>query len=188
MKFLFLLMGVVLSAAAQQANTPVPPAHTGVEHAADSKLHEDVLTLIAVDGTKPRLQSGIPQQVESGKKQMMQACSRCTPAFGDEWARRMLARLQVEDFVQVIVRTYEKYLNDEDVQQLIVLWKAKNESRPTHVSPELQQKLTSIMPSIQSEILGGCVQIGAKLGAEVGQEIEKEHPDYMKPSANQGKR
>jgi hypothetical protein len=68
------------------------------------------------------------------------------------------------------------------------LWKAKNESRPTRVSPELQQKLTSVMPSIQSEILAGCVQIGAKLGAEVGQEIEKEHPDYMKPIANQSKR
>jgi hypothetical protein len=56
------------------------------------------------------------------------------------------------------------------------------------VSPELKEKLTSVMPSIQSEILGGCVQVGAKLGAEVGQAIEKEHPEYLKAVVDGNKR
>jgi hypothetical protein len=97
MRFLSFLMVVALSAAAQQASMPVGPVKTVVENSANSKLHEDVLTLIAVDGTKTRLQNSFKQQIENGKKQMMQACPRCTPDFGEEWAKRMLDRLQVED-------------------------------------------------------------------------------------------
>jgi hypothetical protein len=36
------------------------------------------------------------------------------------------------------------------------------------------------MPSIQSEIMGGTTQLGAKLGAEIAMEIGKEHPEYVK--------
>lgn len=37
------------------------------------------------------------------------------------------------------------------------------------------------MPSLMGDALGKCAAIGAKLGGEVGRDIEKEHPEYMKP-------
>ena len=188
MRLILVLIGFVLSAAAQQVSSksfPYPSA--SVAGTVDPKLHADVVTLIELDAAKQRLQNNFKQSVDVGKKQMMQACPNCSPAFGDEWARQMLTRLNIDDFVQVAIRTYEKYLNDEEVKQLIALVKAKKASRPANISPELKQKLTSAMPSIQSEIMGGCVQIASKLGSQIGQKIEKEHPEYLKAPSKSSK-
>lgn len=144
----------------------------------DPKLHADVVRLVDLDGARQRMQNGLKPLIENGKNVMMRTCN-CDPAFGEEWAKRMLARTNLDDYVSVIVRTYEKYLSDDEVLQLIALTEKKN-SQPVNPSPQLKEKLASIMPSLQSEIMGGTTQIGAKLGAEIGQEIGKEHPEYFK--------
>jgi len=116
---------------------------------------------------------------------MMDKCERCTPAFGDEWEKRMLARTNIADYVDVYVRVYEKYLTREDVTELIALQEAKKASQPSNLSPRLKEKLSSLTTTMTSETIGGCAQIGAKLGGDIGGEIEKEHPEYMKPPAKE---
>jgi hypothetical protein len=43
------------------------------------------------------------------------------------------------------------------------------------------------MVTIQSEIIGGTTQLGAKLGGDIGKEIEKEHPEYFKNVSKVGR-
>jgi hypothetical protein len=65
---------------------------------------------------------------------------------------------------------------------LILLRNQIKNSRPPTISDELKQKLAAQLTSIQSEILGGTTQLGAKLGGDIGNEIGKEHPEYFKES------
>jgi hypothetical protein len=134
---------------------------------------------------KQKVLDAIKQKMPEAKKQMMENCQRCTSAFADEWEKRMLAKTNVGDYVDVYSKVYEKYLTLEDVNELTAMQKAKQASQMAEPSARLKEKLTSVMPSLMSEIMGGCAQVGAKLGAEIGMEIEKEHPEYMKPQSKE---
>jgi hypothetical protein len=149
----------------------------------DPKLHADAIQLVEVSGAKQRLQGGLTENVAKGKKQMMETCPTCAPAFAEEWEKRMLERIKVNDFLDVYVRVYEKYVTDEEITESIALQSANKNEQTVEPSPALKQKLTSVMPSLMGEALGGCAQIGAKLGGEIGAEIEKEHPEYVKAKA-----
>jgi len=96
----------------------------------------------------------------------------------------MLARAKVDDYVDVYVRVYEKYFNDDEIRQLIVSQNEARNSQPQTISDALKQKITAQFPSLQSEIMGGTTQVGAKLGGEIGAEIQQEHPEYFKQPAN----
>jgi len=111
----------------------------------------------------------------------MNNCDKCSPEFGEEWEKRMLERLKVEDFLDVYVRVYETYLTEEDVTDLVAFHKARKDSQDASLPPRLKEKLEPLMPTIMSEIMGDCTRIGAKLGGEVGAEIGKEHPQYLRP-------
>jgi hypothetical protein len=113
----------------------------------------------------------------------MRMCKDCDPAAGDEWARRMKLKLKVDDFMAIMVRAYEKHLTDDEITQLIAVMTDRKDAPAKPPPPALQQKLASVMPSVQSEILGGGTQLGAKLGADTELEIRKEHPEYFKTGA-----
>ncbi len=68
---------------------------------------------------------------------------------------------------------------------MIAFQRAKKESPASRMPVALQRKITSVTPSVTSEIVAGCTQIRARFGAGVSIEIEKEHPEYLrKPTAN----
>jgi hypothetical protein len=176
-----LLLLVLALAAHAQSPADKPNAQNSPDAAdkASAKLHADAIKLVEATGARQRVQGGLKQMLEEGKKYMMGKCPACKPAFSDEWEKRMLERLKVEDFLAVYVRVYEKYFTDEEITELISLQSAKQDSPPRTPSPALKQKLDKVMPSLMGEAIGGCSEIGAKLGAEVGAEIQKEHPDYV---------
>jgi hypothetical protein len=188
MKWTLLLLALTLLANAQ---SPVDkPSETGESTTArkvDPKLHADAIRLVEVSGAKQRLQDNFKQMVDDGAKQMMEKCQRCAPEFGDEWRKRFLERSNVQDYLDVYVRVYEKYFTDAEIGELIALQKDKGTSKVAEPSPALKEKLTSVMPSVMGDSAGGCAQIGAKLGTEIGSEIEREHPEYMKPPAEKNK-
>jgi hypothetical protein len=43
----------------------------------------------------------------------------------------------------------------------------------------LKEKMTTQFSTIQSEIMGATMHSGPNLGADVGLEIQKEHPEYF---------
>jgi len=183
---LFLALTFFANAQAPTGEAPKPNNTPGIKNV-DPQLHDDAIKLVEISGVKERIQGGLPQMVEAGKKQMMENCQACTPAFVDEWGKRMLERTNVNDFVDVYVRVYEKYFTDAEISELIALRKASKQSQTTGPSPLLKQKLASVMPSVMADTLGGCAQVGAKLGAEIGDEIGREHPEYMRKPDRLGK-
>jgi hypothetical protein len=168
----FMLAGL---SAAQPPSTSLPLA--------DPKLHADVLRLVELAGSRAAMQNGLPKLIEQGKAKVTESCGGCDPRFVEEWGRRMTARLNLDDFVNVIVRVYEKYLTDAEVLQLIASRTDNEPGQEPRIPAELLQKLTNLAPSMDSEIVGGTTQIGAKLGSEIGLEITKEHPEYLKNAA-----
>lgn len=186
----FLFIAIFLTSPSLPAQTPTSagaqtekPAAQDTTRAADKpdlKLHADAVKLVEFSGARKRLENRFASMVEDGKKQMMQQCPQCSPEFGEEWSKRMLARVNVDDFLEVFVQGYEKNFTDDEILELIKLQEKSKDSQPPVPSPHLKEKVDAVMPTVLSEIMGGCARIGAKLGAEIGAEIEKEHPEYTK--------
>jgi len=188
MKCALLFLALTLSASAQSpVDKPSEPGETTVAKKVDPKLHADAVRFVEVIGAKQRLQDSLKQLVSESKQRMMEKCQRCTTEFADEWEKRFLERINIQDFLDVYVRVYEKYFTDAEINELIALQKEKEISKTASPSPTLKEKLTSVMPSVMGDSIGGCSQIGAKLGGEIGAEIEREHPEYMKPPAKADK-
>ena len=149
----------------------------------DPKLHRDAVKLVELSGAKQYLQDNLAKMIDEGKKVMMDKCPACTPEFGEEWKKRFLERANINDFLDVYVRAYEKYFTDAEINELIALQKDKTAAP----SPALKEKLTSVMPEFMADIIGDCSKVGAKLGGEIGTEIEREHREYMRPPADSTK-
>ena len=101
-----------------------------------------------------------------------------------------LVRVNVDDFIDVYVRVYEKHFSDDEIEQLIA---AQNQIRKI---PSGQIFLMSFRNreigssdghQSRVEIIGGTTQVGAKLGGEIGKEIELEHPEYFKNVSKVGR-
>jgi hypothetical protein len=149
----------------------------------DPARHADAARLVEASGAKQRLQDNFEQMVDEGVRQLMDKCQRCTPAFGVEWKKRFIERSNLQDYVDVYVRAYEKYFTDSEINELISWGKDKGTAKAVSRSPALKEKLTLVTPSIRREAVSESEQIGAKLGEQIGNEIEREHPEYMKPPA-----
>jgi hypothetical protein len=181
MKITVLLLALVLPANAQPAGDK--PAETRVftvNNGVDPKLHAEVLQLVELSGVREKLEAQKQALVEEGRKKMAEKCPKCAPEFGNEWAKRMLARLRTEDFIHVYVSAYEKYFTREDIAELIAIKKKAKAHEQAVATPRLREKMQSVMPSLMGDIVGGCTKVGAELGSKVGGEIEKEHPEYFK--------
>lgn len=161
----------------QQSNAPVDPA-----------LHEKALKLIELQGLRQKMQANLDKLVEQGKATMTSRFPGLDPRFVDEWGKRMRARVRIDDYIDIYVKAYEKYFTIDDMQELINAQIAVNDSKTAVLSQQLQEKLKTISPSMQSDILGLSTQIGSKLGAEIGVEIQNEHPEWFKaPKAGDAK-
>jgi hypothetical protein len=183
-KWTLLLLTLTLCANAQsQAAKSSKPGEITSAKEADPKLHADAIRLVDVSGAKQRLQDNFKQMVDDGAKQMMEKCSRCAPEYGNEWKRRFIERSNLQDYLDVYVRVYEKYFTDAEINELIALQKDKGTSKAASPSPALKEKLTSVMPSVLGEAIGGSTQIGAKLGIRDRGRDRARTPGILKMSA-----
>jgi hypothetical protein len=129
------------------------------------------------------MQDSYPQSLDDARPAMQRQCPQCTSDFYQEYKKRMLARLDTQPCMAASAAGYEKYLSDKEVLELIALQRTQNAGEPVAPSEELRTKLTAILPTMMSEIMGKCGEAGAKVGAEVGAEIFKEHPEYFNGSS-----
>jgi hypothetical protein len=188
MRCIIFIFIVAFSATAQSsADKPSEQQDTSAAKKVDPKLHADAVKLVEASGARERVKGSLKQTVEEGKKKIVEKCSTCDSAFADEWGKRMLERLKVDDFLDVYVQVYEKYFTDDEINELISLQRTNENSQTPEPSAALKAKLASVMPSVMGDAVGGCAKIGAKLGGEIGAEIEKEHPEYLKAKAQANK-
>ncbi len=175
------VLAIAFAASAQSTgDRPSEQQSASTSNKVDPTLHADAVKLVEASGAREAVKGNLKQTVEEGKKKIAEKCSTCDPAFAEEWGKRMLERLKVDDFLDVYASVYEKYFTDEELKQLIALQPTAENPKRREPSADLKAKLTSVMPSVMGDSVGGCAKIGAKLGGEIGAEIEKEHPEYFK--------
>lgn len=140
----------------------------------------NALKLVELTGDRERLEKALPKLLSDAKAKMLKAYPGVDPAFGDEWERRMTARMTPDPFLEVAARAYEKHFTNSDIRDLVAALNAKKQGNPAQASAELQQKMTAEMPAILGEIAGGDTEVAVRLGAQVGGEIGREHPEYLR--------
>jgi hypothetical protein len=177
---LLTLLPITTPLAIAQQTTPAPTQATQPQKY-DPELRQNVIRLVDLTGARQRMAASLDQMAERGKEQLRRTFPSDTPAYLDEWARRMRSRTSIDDYVAVFILVYEKHFSNSDILELIQAQQDTKDKKPASISDQLRDKIDSIQATVQSEISTGCTQVGAKLGREISLEIAKEHPDWITP-------
>ncbi|PYT42038.1 MAG: hypothetical protein DMG45_11070 [Acidobacteria bacterium] len=111
----FTVLVLALSASAQSPVDKPSESETTLAKKVDPKLHADAVRLVEVSGAKQHLQDNLEKMVNEAQKAMMDKCQGCAPEFGKEWKRRFLERTNINDYLDVYVRAYEKYFTNAEI-------------------------------------------------------------------------
>jgi hypothetical protein len=145
----------------------------------DLGLHADVMQYLEVLGVRQKIEAQKPAFIEQARKKIIAQCPRCSVRFLNELAKRIAIDMNMDDFIKVYAAVYEKYLTQQDVDELIEIQKKINAHQPpSEVSPQLREKVRSLLPSIMGDITGGCTKVGAEVGMKAARELEQEHPEF----------
>ena len=169
--------------AQQPAPTPqkadsVPPSAAG--HEVWEKRHQSALKFLEASDTHKRLEQSLDKLLSDGRQSMLERNPGLDPRFADEWVKRMRTRVKIDDLFNVAVEAYERYFTSDELDELTRDQLALKSGRIYTLPPQLAQKLKASSPVIQRDINTKTSIMGASLGKEVGEEIEKEHPEWGK--------
>src|SRR3954452_19350553 len=185
-KVVLTLIALALSAAVQ-ASTPTRPAAPVARAAADQgaqdNLHASAMKFLEAADARPRLELNLDKLLEEGKRSMLRPESGISQQFANEWVKRMKLRISLDEFVTAAAQAYEKYFTGPELDQLAQTQLAMKSGKTHTVSPELAQKVRSSSAIIQRDINAATSLIGARLGKEVGSQIQMEHPEWVKLAA-----
>ena len=130
-----------------------------------------------------KMAAGVDATLEKGVQAMKTQFPDIRPEFTEEWRKRMKERMKPEDFVAVVVQVYEKHFTADELDQLASVVISRKDGKAAELPDALKEKFQKNAVAIQSEIVGGTTQLGARLGGEVGEEIGREHPEWAPASA-----
>jgi hypothetical protein len=192
-QFFVLLFAMAVPLAAQQpapvnkdsAGAPSkaagPAASVPADPAARKLLLDDALKFVQASDARPRLEQSLDKLLAEGKQAMLQRNPGLDPKFGDEWVKRMRERIKPDDFVEITAKVYATYYTSDELEQMTQAQLALKNSKIYSLAPELSQKIKANVPKIQHDINTDISRLGSSMSIEVGQEIEKEHPEWAKP-------
>lgn len=145
----------------------------------DPQLHANVVKLFELSGERERLRTAMPQRFNDAKAAAIQQFPAYDPAYIEEYAKRTVSGLNVQDLIDLQMRAYENHFTSDDIAGLLDAQIALKESRPAEVSPKLKEKVASKMPAIQSEMTAGYLELTARLSSQIADDISKAHPEYI---------
>ena len=185
----FVLMFAALSIPSPaQPSTPAPAKTAAsvpsaqADPAQREKLHESAMKFVEAADARQRLAQNLDKLLEDGKQSMMRTNPGLDPHFGEEWIKRMRLRVSLDQFVVATAQVYEKYFTSDELDELTHGQLALRQGQIYTLSPQLAQKMKTNSSFIQRDINKETTIIGGRLGSEVGKEIEKEHPEWIKPA------
>jgi hypothetical protein len=180
-----LMLVLSLAAIPAVAQRPVPaPTEVPSNATAQSTQtaqHQSAVKFVEASDTRQRLDQNLDRLLDDGKQSLMKRDPLLNPKFADEWEKRMRQQVNLDDFVDATARVYEKYYTSEELDQLTQAQLARKQGRPHSLPPQLVEKLKTNSAQVQSDINTETSLIGSRLSIAVGQEIEKDHPDWVKP-------
>jgi hypothetical protein len=160
------------------ANHPVSPSTAGQD--GNSKLHASAMKFLEASDTRQRLEQSLDKLLTDGRQDLLKRNQGLDPRFADEWLKRMRLRVSLDEFVNATAQVYEEYFTSDELDELTHAQLAMKRGGINTLTASLGQKLKSAQPHIQREINVQTSLIGARVGKEVGQEIEKDHPEWGK--------
>jgi hypothetical protein len=178
--FLVLLIFVFSGSFVSAQETAAVTKPDSATQSADPKLHEDVLKLVELMNARQNIIASQQKIMPNARETLMKSSPIFTPQFGDEWSKRMMADSSIDEYLTVIIGVYEKHFSNEEIEEFIQIQRDVNDKKTPTVPDALKAKLAKDGIAIQSEVIGGCTQVGARLGAEIAQQIGKEHPEWLK--------
>src|ERR1700757_2221418 len=113
---------------------------------AEKQQLENALKFLAASDARPRLEQSLDGLLEEGKKAMLQRNPGLDPKFGDEWVKRMRARVKPDDFVEITAKVYATYYTSDELAQMTQAQLALKNSTIFSVSPEFSQKIKTNGP------------------------------------------
>jgi hypothetical protein len=172
---------VPAKAASQAASSQAAsaPANAGDRE----KLHASAMKFIEASDTRQRLAQNLDKLLEDGKQSILRKSPGLNPLFGEEWVKRMRSRVNLDQFVVATAQVYEKYFTSDELDELAAGQLALKKGQIQTLPQALADKLKTNSPFIQRDINTETSIIGGRLSAEVGKEIEKDHPEWAKPTA-----
>jgi hypothetical protein len=182
-KLLLIVVALTFVASAQQhakakARTP---AQTAPANQADGrKLDDSAMKFVEASDARQRLELNLDKLLEDGKKSMMNTNPGLDPQFGEEWVKRMRQQVHLDQFVVATAQVYEKYFTSDELDELTQGQLAAKKGQAHALPPQLADKLKSNSAFIQRDINTATSTIGGRLGSEVGKQIEKDHPEWVK--------
>jgi hypothetical protein len=184
---LTLILLAVPVTAPQTAPTPNPPAapvsQTAADQGATEKLHQSAMKFVEAADARQRMELTLDKLLQDGEQAMMTKNPGLDPQFADEWLKRMRVRVNLDQFVLATAQVYEKYFTRDELEELAEAQLALKKSQAHPISPQVAEKMKSNSPFIQRDINTETSRIGGRLGSEVGKEIERDHPEWVKPPA-----
>ena len=183
---LFVAIALPVAAQANKGSAPAPAKAAGspgvnTDPNAKKQALEDALKFLEASDARPRMEQGIDQLIQDGEKVMMQRNPGLDPKFGDEWVKRMKERVKLDDFVNITAKVYATYYTSGELEQMTQAQLGLKTGKIYTLAPELGQKIKTNGPRIQKDINTDISRLGSSMSIEVGQEIEKEHPEWAKP-------
>ena len=184
----FVLMFALTTPSPAQQPTPAPAKVAGgvpsvqADPAQRQTLHESAMRFVEAADARQRLAQNLDKLLEDGKQSMMRTNPGLDPQFGEEWIKRMRLRVSLDQFVVATAEVYEKYFTSDELDELAHGQLGLRNGQVYTLSPQLAQKMKTNSSFIQRDINKETTIIGGRLGSEVGKEIEKEHPEWIKPA------
>jgi hypothetical protein len=182
-KLVLTIVALTVAASAQQPAKAKPetPVQTAPANQADrQKLHDSAMKFVEASDARQRLEQNLDKLLEEGKKSMMHTNPGLDPQFGEEWMKRMRQQVRLDQFVAATAQVYEKYFTSDELDELTQGQLAAKKGQGHALSPRLAEKLKFNSSFIQRDINTQTSMIGGRLGSEVGKEIEKAHPEWVK--------
>jgi len=170
-----------IPAAAQQPAPPPAAASSATSQDAAVTLHQSALRFCEAFDVRKRLEQNLDKLIDDGKQSLLKRNPLINPQFVDEWAKRMRLRVNLDEMVDATARVYEKYYTSHELDELAMVQQSMKQSKLYSIPPELAQKVKSNSAQVQSDINAATSVLGSRWSIAVGQEIEKEHPDWVKP-------
>lgn len=178
---LMLSLAAIPAAAQQPVAVPTAAPSNATAQSTPTALHQSAVKFVEASDTRQRLEQNMDRLLDDGKQSLMKRDPLLNPKFADEWEKRMRQMVNLDEFVDATARVYEKYYTSEELDQLTQAQLARKQGKPYSLPPQLAEKLKSNSAQVQSDINTETSQIGSRQSIAVGQEIEKDHPDWVKP-------
>jgi hypothetical protein len=166
---------------------PAPTYHQiGSSSTTTADTDSNATQLVDLMGVGKRFDADHTRSMAAAKQKLLHDYPIMTPAFVNEWARRVDEQINVDDYTTVAAKVFAAHFNDDELAQLVQGQKNENAGKASGLPLALRQKLERELPTMAGEIAGAFAQMGAKLGADAAEQVAKEHPEWLRRSTAAG--